>query len=287
MKARHIFICIFLAAATPCRGHEPPPMIEVDFVIEPSSQFDENLNDMQKKKLHGKMVKLLADWCERQYGFLLWKAADYQQSSQSPFRLTYMLSDDPRGSDADNIAGFRQLVDGIEDPAGRPIGPTYRIYHWWESDKRDDEALYARLKKSLNGNIEVHSEAVHENFLKEVPLTDRVIAHEVKKRILVPITYEFLRTSQDSILLVEFIVVDGSDKTQGSMELSSIKKYFGDPDDGSVAASVIHYDVAPITLVGMGEWDPSVSQHMAQGTDFKVKMKKYIRRGLGDLALDP
>lgn len=123
-----------------------------------------------------------------------------------------------------------------------------------------------------------------QDFLKQVPIVNEVIADNTDTRIVIPVKIRDLRSKQDSVLDIEFIAANSQ---IGHLTVKTAAEVLdGGQYHGYVIGRVTDLLLFPIDIATPTWWDPQLFTVINSASDFKVYMISYSPSLAGDSATD-
>jgi hypothetical protein len=268
-----LFTATVLFAAAPTAA-QPPPELETAFVLDPGSVFvTTKLTPPQQDQVRDRISRRLAELGASRFGFLRWRPAG-QPGAAGAARLTVTLRDVPKQSGQDNVIELSVRRGNAEVPLSQ-LGRTV-VYRWFDLPKPSDPGtLGDRVVQKLEELFanEAFRRELHASFLRGIPLAEEVRALGDDQRILVPLSWDELRPSSESVLLVKFVAAS---QKPGEMQLSLVKKRLAQPRRGALQAAIKLFDCAPITLSNLGAWNPQIPGLLEGAKQVRVFMESYV-----------
>lgn len=222
---------------------QEPPVVGISFLIPDTvfTEIDPEVQDAIISEINNHIVEK----CSTYFGFLSWKSVSTSTSLSSDQLLLLNLKtiNNSIGLQAYDLV-YSGKIGNDYYPNFQQIRP-YRLYEYY-----DEKPIHnpQKLKEDIIKGIETQffDEAfrrdLHNNFLKEIPLTQKVYPDSSSQRIILPILWSELNSTQRSILLVEF-KANGRD---GYMEVNPVGQVYTGQWDGMVKCVVIHFSHDPI-----------------------------------------
>ncbi len=268
----------------------PPPLVRTTVVIH-SSLLEDNLDPAELERAQQELAAYAAEKLPNPgFDYMRWMPAQVQPELPSVAELRIVIRQNsisgiPRLMlEYQGFLGEKQI--SLSSIGAKPIydGPAPSVH---SVDRLIADVKSLRLDKDLpNEDFRHH---LGEEFLRNIPLSDKVIVEFGKPDIILPLDFDALHASDQSRLYVEFTAQpDAQPADAGIMRLRPIKKVREGTFQGGVNCRVYMFEFKDVNVPEPGVDDPRVILILAPPSmkSVHVFMEKFERR-LGTLITTP
>ncbi len=263
------------AASEKLCGQDRPPVVSVEFEVA-DSLYIANMDVEPIEQIESTVSRRLAKLSERYFKFLRWSHEPQSGSVPDPAaRLKVSLVGKPQPVGSEIELAFAATVGGKQ--VDLPHISNKRIYRSFdEQHAHAPSLLQADVLDSLEVQFRNESFRAHlqKQFLRTIPLTRQVHVDRDNQRLVIPIPWDSLRASDESVLLVEFFVVEAmpEERTDGSLRLMPDGRATMDGVTGLTRCAILRFNFPPSLRE---EWDPRIPAVLSLAEEKVVFMEFY------------
>ncbi len=231
-----------------------------------------------REAVQHRLAKSVSKLAQEAFGFLHWVAAD--PGTQPPDHVLTLVLDEQEAIPAPKILlRFHAKRGGENKPL--PAELNRIIYRPTQLDRPTHAA--EQLGQVLDEHLGEHfrsqgfKQGLHRQFLTTIPLARTIRVPIDENRVIVPVRWDEMRPSMDSIFLVRFKAASEGGARYGNMKLSSSRKRAGDPASGATECRIAWFDFGEINLTGPNQWHPEIPRIFTGDIPVRVFMLEYVR----------
>src|SRR6266849_4553740 len=284
-------VCTTGLLATGAAGQAiPPPLVRTTVVID-SSLLRDNLDPAELERARQELAAYAAEKLPNPgFDYMRWLPAQLQPALPSVAELRVVIHQRSFSGIPRLILEYQAFLGGtqisLSSIAAQPIydGPAPSVH---SVDRLIADVKSLRLDKDLPN--EDFRRRLGEEFLRNIPLSEKVIVEAGKPDIILPLEFDALHASDQSRLYVEFTAQpDTQPADTGIMRLRPIKKVRAGTFEGGVNCRVYMFVFKDVSVPEPGGDDPRVLVILAPPSvkSLRVFMEKFERRA-GTLITTP
>jgi len=274
-------------------GQGVPPVVKTEFIIE-ASVFD-NFEQSVKANLKSYLAWRMAHFCKANFGFLRWDpVSDQTTLSETDTKLSLKLTAQEREF------GFVVSLEYAAEICGQkyPLSELQSIllYQVWDDQPTHDHARLQRdIEQKITENFgsDVFRKKLHKEFLKYIPLTEKIQVDGEDHRLIIPIKWHALNADLRSVMLVEFKATSHGEPKPGNMLLRPEGRNFKDKWQNLMHCTVCSVRMFSYPPIDVKAWDDAIPGILKSDRieSLKVFMNIYEKNlnpgTIGTTILDP
>lgn len=231
-----------------------------------------------KEALQQRVAEKVATLAQANFSFLEWTAKPGVDRSLDQ-HLTILI-DQQNGIPAPTIrlrflAQRGKTEQALSENLHRIIYRRTDLERPTHNDVLLEQDLHKFFKTLFNS--EEFKQELHRQFLTKIPLSTSISIPPGEKKVIVPLDWNILKSSGDSVFLVRFKASDGNTLQNGQMRLIGSRLRLGNPSAGATECRISFFDFSDIFLNSPDDWHTNIHKLFTPQTPTKVYMEKYIR----------
>lgn len=280
----------FLVPPAAAAQAAPPPLVRTTVLFD-SALLRDNLEASELERAREELAAYAAEKLPNPgFDYMRWMPAQLQPQLPAVAELRIAIRQKSSSGIPQLLLEYQAFLAGkqiaMPSMAARPIydGPAPSVH---SVDRLITDVKTLRLDKDFpNEDFRRH---LGEEFLRNIPLSEKVVVESGKPDIILPLDFDALHASDQSHLYVDFTAQpDAQPADSGIMRLRPIKRVREGTFEGGVNCRVYMFEFKDVSVPEPGGNDPRVLLILAPTSmkTARVFMEKFERRA-GTLITTP
>jgi hypothetical protein len=266
-------VALVLFSLATAWGQSLRPIVVTNFIIESPKHKSNFKPDAARRQFELRIAAELARLCQERFGFLKWLPVDPANGSPGPAAALTLSLIAGRGNFPPVVLHYTAAVSGQPHQTGIDDAELFGGFddQFSNDHPRLESTLVAKLREQFANDA--FRKDLHEGLLGQIPLASRVILQA--PQVIVPVNFEELTPSDESVLVVQFRARPGGAQDVGSALLVPL----GDIQ-GSLSCLIQSLNSATVVINQKGDWNPGIVLLMEPPTveSLNVFMRVYKQR---------
>ena len=247
--AQRCAISLTATIATLVQAGQVPPVIATKFEIQ-ATNFNQNFKPQERASCESAIGSEIAALGTDYFGCFRWlPQVNDANMTNCAGTLKVELSQEDRGYGYNIFLGYTRIVNGqsakLDFPAPTLLYAASRLDQPTQDPNRLQADIITELRRQFqNQELRKHFQ---EEFLSLIPLADTIEVATNVERVIIPISWEALRATEKSVLLVRFQTQSGTANPLPVMiKMSPKEKNLPGSWGLNVGCLVIEFDRPPV-----------------------------------------
>ncbi len=249
------------------------PVVVTNFTIEAPRHKSNFMPDAERRKFELRIAAELARLCQERFGFLKWVPVDSAAGGPEPAAQLTLSLIAGSGNFPAIFLQYKAVVSGQPHLTGIEDAELFGGFddQFTNDHSRLEGMLVAKLREQFANDA--FRKDLHEGLLQHVPLANNVTLQA--PQVIVPVNFEELTPSDESVLVVEFRAKPSGASIEGMAELVPLGQVQG------ALSCLIQKLLSPTVIINQrGDWNPGIVPLMQPPTveSLNVFMRVYKQR---------